>query len=67
MVVGMFIKDKNMTQMSLFESGFGNWNFWQEIMCGDSDSRVDVMWLNAWNLRGFKDLSLMGGEFIWKK
>ena len=29
--------------MSLFERAFGNWDFWQEIMCGDGDSRVDVM------------------------
>lgn len=30
-----------MTQMSMFERAFGNWDFWQEIMCGDGESEVD--------------------------
>ena len=39
----MFIKGKNVTQMSLLERAFGIRDFLQEIMCEDSDSRVDVM------------------------
>ena len=41
--VGMFIKGKNMTRMSLFERAFGIRDFLQEIMCEEGDSRVDVM------------------------
>ena len=43
MVVGMFIKGKKATQMSLFERAFGIRDFLQEIMCEEGDSRVDVM------------------------
>lgn len=41
--VGMFIKGKNMTQMSLFERAFGIRDFLQEIMYEEGDSRGDVM------------------------
>lgn len=63
----MFIKDKNMTQMSLFESGFGIRDFFQEIMCEEGDSRVDVMWLNAWKINGFEDLSIVVLDFVGMK
>ena len=39
----MFIKGKNMTQMSLFERAFGIRDFLQEIMYEEGDSRGDVM------------------------
>lgn len=67
----MFIKGKKATQMSLFERAFGIRDFLQEIMCEEGDSRVDVMWLNAWKTKDFKDFGVMGERFcrdeiMWK-
>ena len=54
-----------------FESAFGIRDFLQEIMCEEGDSRVDVMWLNAWKTKDFKDCGVMGERFcrdeiMWK-
>ena len=63
----MFIKGKKATQMSLFERAFGIRDFLQEIMCEEGDSRVDVMWLNAWKLRDFEDFESGWCRFCWNE
>lgn len=56
-----------MTQMSMFERAFGNWDFWQEIML--EMVRVELMFVLEMQgkQRILKELSLVGAEFVGKK
>ena len=52
-VVGMYGKVKNMTQMSLFESAFGKMDFLLDIMWGNGERDVSICFKNAWKIKGF--------------